>query len=211
MEIEINASNSGGEKILTPAGNFIARCYSMVQIGTVTEEYLGTPKETNKVRITWELPTETKVFKEENGEQPYSISKEFTVSLHEKATLRKFLESWRGKGFTDDEAKKFNIAKLIGIPCMLNIIHKVSETGNTYATIASVSAMPKGIACPDQINKSVLFSVNFPDWDLFNTFPDFLKDKIKASKEYQRLQEPATQEMPKDTFDPKNPPQELPF
>jgi len=206
-QIEINATNSGGERTLTPAGNFSARCYSMVHMGTIEEEIMGQKKHLNKVRITWELPTEKKVFKEENGEQPFSISKEFTLSLHEKATLRKFLESWRGKGFTEEESKKFNIAKLIGIPCLLNIIHKVSKSGNIYADIASVSLMPKGMSCPEQINEPVIFTINQPDWGIFEKFPDFLKDKIKSSQEYNAIQAPSDNEAP---FEP-DPSDDLPF
>jgi len=207
-QIQINATNTGGEKILTPSGNFIARCYSMIHIGTIEEDYMGEKKHLNKVRITWELPNELKVFKEENGEQPFSISKEFTLSLHEKATLRKFLESWRGKGFTDDESKKFDIARLVGVPCMLNIIHKVSKNGNTYADIASVSAMPKGITAPEQINKSVIFTITQPDWDVFDKFPDFLKTKIKSSQEYNIIQAPDVQDTPIETDEKTD---DLPF
>lgn len=206
-QIEINATNAGGERTLTPAGNFSARCYSMVHMGTIEEEIMGQKKHLNKVRITWELPTEKKIFKEENGEQPFSISKEFTLSLHEKATLRKFLESWRGKGFTEEEAKKFNIAKLIGVPCLLNIIHKTSKSGNIYADIASVSLMPKVMTCPEQINESVIFTINQPDWGIFEKFPDFLKDKIKSSQEYNAIQSPSDNEVP---FEP-DPSDDLPF
>jgi hypothetical protein len=209
--VEINASSTGGERKLTPSGNFIARCFSMVHIGTSKEEYMGELKEMNKVRITWELPTETTVFKEENGEQPYSISKEFTLSLHEKATLRKFLESWRGQAFTEEQSKKFNICNLAGVPCMLNIIHKVSKTGNKYADIASVSAMPKGLQSPDQVNKSVIFSICQPDWEIFNKFPDFLKDKIKKTNEYLLLQVPEGIDTPSEHIEKDEEPTDLPF
>jgi hypothetical protein len=182
--MEIIASSEGKSFKTTPAGNYIARCYSMIHMGHITEEFKGEKKEMNKVRITWELPTELTVFKEENGEQPFSISKEFTLSLDERATLRKFLESWRGKSFTEEETKRFDIAKLVGIPCMLNIIHKQSSKGNIYADIASVSAMPKGIVCPEQINKSLVYSVLSNDLATLETFPDFIKSKIKASREY---------------------------
>ena len=87
----------------------------MVHIGKVEEEYLGEKKMQNKVRITWELHEEKKVFKEENGEQPFVLSKEFSLSMHEKSSLRKWLESWRGKAFTEDESKLSDstIAKLV--------------------------------------------------------------------------------------------------
>src|SRR3954469_527949 len=119
----INATSNGTKRELIPAGNYIARCYQMIHIGTVTEFILGEQKTMNKVRIGWELPTETRVFSQEKGDQPLVISKEFTLSMHEKSTLRKTLASWRGKDFNEEQAKSFDVTTLIGAPCMLNIIH----------------------------------------------------------------------------------------
>lgn len=183
----ITATNEGVRKEIIPAGNYVARCYSMIHIGTVDEEYMGETKTMNKARITWELPTELRVFKEENGEQPMVISKEYTLSLHEKSNLRGDLESWRGKGFSEDEAKRFDITKLIGVPCMINIIHKKSKSGNEYATISAISPMPKGFVCPKQINDSFIFDYeeHFSE-EIIKTFPDFIKDKIMSSVEYRK-------------------------
>ena len=199
--MEILAKNNGGGANYQPveAGNYVERCYSMVHIGTCTEEIMGVKKDLNKVRLTWELPTETKVFKEENGEQPFVLSKEFTLSMHEKASLRKILESWRGKAFTDEESKAFDITKLLGVPCMLNVIHKTSKQGKVFAEIAGVSPLPKGFACPAQINKSVVFSVDQFDQAAFDTFPDFLKDKIKGTYEYKFQNQPNHTEAPAET------------
>jgi len=181
--IATSTGSTNFEPIAT--GNYPARCYSMVHIGTVEENIQGTLKRLNKVRITWELPSELKVFKEENGEQPCVISKEFTLSLHEKATLRSFLKNWRGKDFTDDEAKSFDIEKLVGAPCMLNITHKAKKDGSgVYAEIGSVSAMPKGFTCPDQVNPSFVFTYEKFDAEKFNTLPDYLKNKMVNSDEY---------------------------
>jgi len=184
--MKIIASNTGGSTYEpVPAGTYIARCFSMVHIGTVMEQFQGESKLQNKVRISWELPTETKVFKEERGEEPYTLGKEFTLSLNEKATLRKFLESWRGKAFTEEEAKSFDISALLGKPCMLNVIHKVSQkSGKTYAEIASVSPMMKGITCPEQVSPTFVFGYDpFEEWR-FNELPEYLKDKVKTSLEY---------------------------
>lgn len=168
-------------------GNYPARCYSMIHIGTVDEVILGVTKTLNKVRITWELPSELKVFKEENGEQPHVISKEFTLSMHEKATLRNFLKNWRGKDFSEEEVKSFDIEKLIGAPCMLNITHKKSKDGTkTYAEIGSISTMPKGFPCPEQINPSFVWTYEDFDSEKFNSLPDFLKAKMVNSVEYKQ-------------------------
>lgn len=185
----IIAENNGSNFTLIPAGNHIARCYQMIQIGTVVEKsgiYAG--KESHKVRLTWETPDEQHDFGK--GLQPFSISKEFTLSMNEKATLRKMLESWRGKAFTEDEAKAFDITVLLGKACMLNVIHKTSAQGKTYAEISSISALPKGFECTKQINPSSLLS--FDEWSetVFSTLPDFLKEKIKSSKEYAAMINP---------------------
>lgn len=181
----ITATNKGGSSYEPiPAGTYPARCYSMIHIGTIEENILGQTKKLNKVRITWELPTETKVFKEENGEQPYSISKEFTLSMNEKSNLRKFLEGWRGVSFTEKEAEAFDVTVLLGKPCLLSVIHKLSKNGNTYAEISSVSTLPKGMSCPKQVNPSFEFNYNPFSLDKFETLPDFLKDKMKQSEEY---------------------------
>lgn len=184
----IIASNSGTfEKELLAAGLYASRCYAMVHIGTVEEEILGEKKVLNKVRLTFELPTELRVFKEENGEQPMVFSREFTLSMHEKSGLRAFLKNWRGKDFTEAEAASFDVTKLLGVPGMINIIHKDSKKGNTYAEIGSISPMPKGMICPDQINPTQELSYDNFNWDLFEKQPDFIKDKMRKSLEFAKL------------------------
>ena len=188
----INATNTSTPRELIPSGNYIARCYQMIEVGTVKEIVQGEPKTMHKVRIGWELPNELKVFKQENGEQPCIISCEYTLSMNEKSNLRKMLASWRGKDFTPDEAKSFDITKLLGVACMLNIIHKPSEKDPTsiYEKIAGVSPMPKGVPCPEQINKMAKLEFDNFDYDFFNTLPDFIRTKIQSSEEYKKLQSP---------------------
>jgi len=183
----IVAKSSGGntKRELIQAGTHIARCYSMVHLGTVQWEYLGEVKHTDKVRLTFELPFETKVFNEDKGEQPMVISKEYTLSLHEKANLRNDLENWRGKSFTEEEVKAFDISKLIGVPCSVSIVHKVAKNGNTYANIGALTSLPKGTTCPAQVNES--FEFNFDDkfdTNFIEDAPEFIKDVIKSTPEY---------------------------
>jgi hypothetical protein len=219
--MEIIATNSSPQSEPIPAGNYPARCYGITHLGTITEEYLGEAKTANRVRLTWELPTELKVFKPENGEQPQVISKEYTLSMHEKASLRHLVESWRGKGLTNDEAAHFDVVKLAGAACMLNIIHKAKTdgSGNMRADISSISALMKGYACPAQVNPTQIFSVTEFDQAAFDKFPDFVKDKIKSSKEYKAMQapniiDPVTSDEAYQIFPPKAPvidPDDLPF
>jgi hypothetical protein len=188
-KIQILASSTGGSNYEPiAAGTYVARCYSMVHLGTIKESYMGEEKYVNKVRLTFELPTELKVFKEENGEQPQVISKEFTLSLGDKSNLRAFLNSWRGKALTEDECKSFDIAVLAGKACTLSIIHKASKvSGKTYAEIASIGGVMKGMDVPAIMNPEMVFSVNNFDQVAFDSFPDFIKEKIQSSNEYKAM------------------------
>lgn len=185
----IIAENTGTKREPIPQGNYVARCYQMIEIGTVQEEYEGQKRILRKVRFGWELPTELRVFNEEKGEQPMVISNEYTVSMHEKAKLRALLQSWRGKVFTEEEAKSFDLTKLLGVPCMLNIIHKETPNG-TYANIASISPLPKGMECPKQINETFVLSYDTFDYGKYMLLPDFIKTKMQSSLEFQALNSP---------------------
>lgn len=190
--MSIIASDKGTTRTLIPAGNYTARCYQMIQIGTVTDIIMGKTVTAPKVRIGWELPTELKTFSDEKGEQPLVISMEFTLSMNSKANLRKMLASWRGKDFTEEEAKSFDVTKLIGVPCMLNIIHKpsISDPTKIYEKISGISPMPKGMTCPAQINPTFILSYDTWSDEKFNSLPDFICEKIKSSSEFQQKLHP---------------------
>lgn len=183
--IATNEGGSGFEPI--EAGTYAARCYSMIHIGTITEAYMGQPKEQNKIRLTWELPTELKEFKEGEGEKPYMVSKDYALSMYDKSNLRKHIDSWRGKPLTEDEAKAFDVTKLLGAECMLSIIHKPSKDGKkVYAEITSVSRLMKGTTCPPQINETFEFSWSEFDQAKFDSLPEWLRKKMTESVEYKQ-------------------------
>lgn len=206
----INATSNGPKKEPIPAGNYAARCYQMIHIGTVTEVILGESKVLNKVRIGWELPTEMRVFDEAKGEQPLVISEEFTLSMHEKSKLRKFLASWRGKDFSEEEAKCFDVTKLVGAPCMLNVIHKPSKSdpSTVYANIGSLSPVPKGLKVDPAINPAFILDYDNFMFDKFEILPDFIKTKMKTSIEFAAMQQPAHMPTASDLQDPLD---DLPF
>lgn len=184
-ENSIIASDAGGGKHFDPIpeGTHIARCIEMIHIGTVEEEFSGKKKTLEKVRLTWELPFEIiESSNEDYNGKPRIISNEYTLSLNSKATLRKHLDAWRGKAFTEDEAKAFNVSKLIGIPCQVTIIHKESK-GKTYANISSISGLSKGMTAPDQITEGRIITVNNLS-DYWESIPEYIQKKIVTSKEY---------------------------
>jgi hypothetical protein len=173
-------------------GTYVARCFSMIEIGTIEVNYGDGEKKVHKVHISWELPTEKAVFNEEKGEQPYIVSREFNLSMHSKADLRKTLESWRGKAYTEEEANKIDITNVLGKECMLTIVHEPSKTDSSkvYSKVASVSKLMKGQICPPQINPSRLLCFESFNWEVYNSLTDNMKKKVNQSVEFKKLSKP---------------------
>ena len=175
--------NSGGSQTrqIAPEGAYPARCYQIIDKGTTFDEKWGNKK--RKVQFLFELPTETAVFSEDKGEQPFYVKGVFNLTMGEKASLRKFIESWIGKKLTDAQAGDFEITKLLGHPGMINIGHTGKED-RVYANIMSISPLPKGLACPPAINELLAYDTTEHDEAVFNKLPDFLKDDIRKSDEW---------------------------
>jgi hypothetical protein len=189
----IIASSSGGTDFqLAPAGNHLARCYRIVDMGSHQNSYGNVLR---KILISWELHGE-----DENGlglstpdGKPLMVSGNYTLSLSEKATLRALLEAWRNKPFTLEELNGFDITALLDKWCMLTIVHETSNKNQkTYANVKTVAPVPQAIkknGLPEGINKIVSVSLEPDAFDrgLFDALSDGLKKKIQESPEYKRL------------------------
>ena len=186
MSIIAQQQNNGGGQTV-PAGTHVARCYQIIHIGTIVDTYQGEERLVNKVRLVFELPLETADFGK--GEQPFSIGRDFTLSMHEKSGLRAFVQSWLGKAMSDAEAAKFDIGTLLGKEAMVNVMHRTANTGRNYADLKGASPLAKGMTCPPQVNAAFLLDYDSEDFDLrFKMLPEWLQNKVSSSAEFsQRL------------------------
>jgi hypothetical protein len=98
----------------------------------------------HKVEIRWQL--EEAIESETKGLIRPIVRQRFTNSLHEKAKLRGVLETWRGRKFTKDELTGFDLEKLLGASCQIQVIHNVSDEGQTFANVNAVIPLGKGMA-----------------------------------------------------------------
>lgn len=183
MAIIAKGNNSDGFELIE-AGVHLGLCYGVIDLGTQKVTFQNEIKLQRKVRIIFELPNLKKEFKTGEGEKPFSISKEYTLSLDAKANLYKDLVSWRGKQFSEEELEGFDISKLLGKPCQIQIIHKQGKNGD-YAAIQSITSIMKGTDYPKQtVNAQVEFSVDEFSKSKFESLPEYLRKKIEESIEY---------------------------
>jgi len=185
-------AGSSGSFTPVPNGMHLARCYRIVDLGTQKTEHMGVPKLAYKVMLQFEVHSEDESGKPTvtNKGEPMSISKNYTMSLHEKATLRNHLKMWRGRDFTPDELNGFELKNVLGAWCMLSISTSTGNDGKTYTNIDAVMPVPahlKKLGLPTPFNQIKMYEIENHDSELFATFSDSLRAKIMGSMEYQRL------------------------
>jgi hypothetical protein len=168
----------------------MARCYRIVDLGTQKTTFNGELKHQHKIMLQFEVHGE-----DDKGAplvtpkgEPMSISKNYTLSLAEKATLRIDLQTWRGVAFTPDQLRGFELKNILGHWAMLSVAKSVGNNNKEYTNIMSVNPVPQAIkkgGLPEGVNKLAMFTIMDPDMELFETFSNNLQAKIKAAPEWE--------------------------
>lgn len=138
------AAGDGDFKTEIPsADTHDARVVAMIDLGTHEESYQGAePADKRKCLIVFELDEEMTGMKGVN----HVIAKEYTLSFHEKASLRQLAELLTndGKPFAADS--DVDLDAMLGLPCAVTIAHeqgKGEKADRTYARLKQVSAVAR--------------------------------------------------------------------
>ena len=184
------ANSGGGNRVeqenLDP-GSYPARLVQIIDMGLQPQRpYQGKDKPPMpEIALTYEL---VDVFmKDADGkeleEKPRWVSE--TIPLHNlKADKAKSTQ--RYYAFDPNEEFEGDFTKLIGMPITVTIVNnKVGD--KVYDNIATTSAMRAKDAakCPELVNKAKVFVLDAPDMEVFNSFPQWIQDKIKGNLEYE--------------------------
>ena len=154
-----------------------ARCVRVIDLGTQQNDYQGQISWKRQVMLIWEVPSET-----DNKGEPLTISKFYTLSLNEKANLANDLVSWRGRPFTETEKKAFDISKVAGKPCSINVI--LNQNGKPK--VSTVMPIGKNDEIAQQFHPNMVFSITVfqeKNMEVFNQLPVGIRNIILKSKE----------------------------
>lgn len=179
---------SGGSNFtIHPQGSYSAVCVCVIDLGTqLIRSPMYGDKNQRKVRITFE----TSEIVPDEGDykgKPYLAQSQFTLTSSEQGLLRPFIEGWRGRKYaneTDAVAGLAKMDKMLGHPALLNIVH--SDDGK-YANIQSASPLMKGAEPLKPVMDTIIFSLDQPDWTVFDKLTDNTQKKIMESPEYKKL------------------------
>jgi len=202
------AKETGGDFELPPEGVHNAVCTKIIDLGMQESTYNGNTSLKRKVLIEWELDG----VERKDGE-PFLVASRYTLSLGKNAQLRKVLQGWRGKAFTKEELAGFDLEKVLGAPCQVQIVHNEAANGNTYANVENVMPLGKGVEKPTPSNELLIYSCDAPDRSVLEKLSEKLGD-IVTSGQYRLEQEndsskPQQQEQQQQTSDELE--DEIPF
>lgn len=130
--MKISEGMSATEREPVPEGIHLGVCAGVIDLGTQYSQKFDHSR--RQVLLWWEFAD---FDIEIDGEDlPRVISRTFTASLHAKATMRPFLETWRGQKFTAEELQGFELKNLLKAGCQLQVMHSKSQhTGKVYADL----------------------------------------------------------------------------
>lgn len=134
------ADNGGGGGHAPPPGVHRAVCSRVWDLG-MQPGFEG--KEQHKVVILWEL--DARIEEGEYAGRRFIVTNKYTASLNEKAKLRGDLESWRGRAFGTEELAGFDLEKLIGKNCQMNLVEYTKKNGSQGVKIASIMPPAAGV------------------------------------------------------------------
>lgn len=183
------ATDKGGGFDPVEPGTHHGVCYGVIDLGTHFNEIFK--NSSRKALLMWEIPA-LRIDVERDGQRmnmPRVVSKRYTLSLNKKANLRKELESWRGRPFTDEELAGFDLGKLLGVNCMINVIHEV-RNGKTFANVAAVTPLMRGLQKVEPETPKRYFS--FDDHtEIPQDLPPWVIAIIQESDEYRASCQPS--------------------
>ena len=164
-----------------PAGTHAGWCTAVIDLGVQYSERYDSSQQ--KVRIEWELSEE----RQSTGEV-FLVGREYNnfVTLSGNSIFKRTLEAWRGQPFDADGLASFDIANLLGKPCMLTLMENVGANGKTYTNVEGVTAVPKGLVMAAVSSEPFLFDFETRDPATWLRLPGWLQQRCEKATNWQQ-------------------------
>ena len=190
-------------------GMYTGICWCVCDYGDQPVVYQGKTSMKHKIRIGIELHGEGSMMSEgENVGKHFSVFAYDTLSLGSQSNMRPRLEGWTGKPIpSDEQGDYFDFKTLIGMPCLIQVIHKenTQNPGNPYVNIGAITPLMSGAEIPVMTNQPLYFMLDESTQADFDMLPEWAQNKINLDG-YQ-LPQAAAMKVP--DFDDEN--SDIPF
>lgn len=171
-------------------GPYDARIVRVIDLGLQEMSFRGESKDpARKISVTYELLDEFMV--DEDGavqeDKPRFLSEEMPLySLgadRAKSTIRYL-------ALDPQQVHKGDWEQLINTPCVVTVVNnpgRGKNEGRVFNNVGNISPMRAKNAenAPPLVNAAQFFDLESPDMEIYDSQPDFLKEKIQANLEFQ--------------------------
>lgn len=169
-------------------GLYPARLVQIIDLGLQPQRpYMGQPKPpANEIMLTYELVDSFMIDKDGNDveDKPRWVSETLPL-LNIKAEKAKSTQRYMALDPTVADGGDF--VKQIGKPVNVNIVNNKGKDGKIYDNVSAIAPMRPRDAerTPELVNPSKVFVLDEPDLEVFNSLPEWLRDKIKENLNYE--------------------------
>lgn len=163
---ESKNNNQFGDDKFKPleSGTYDAVCDGIASVGPIVNKKFGNVQNIVYIKFDAKLP---------DGSLK-DIWLRRTQSIHPKSKLGKELEVWRGRGFTDEERKAFNLASILGVSAQIVVQQNHGRNGKTYADIVAILPPRNKVEAPE----TWTFDIADPARENYDKLPKFVKNII---------------------------------
>lgn len=161
-----------------PEGEYHAVCVDIVDMGEMLNDKFATLQ--HKCALVFQLEDPR------NPAKRLEFAERFTVSIHEKARLRQFLEQWRGRPYKVNEVMDgAPLHKLEGVNAIVVVVHnQVGE--KTFANIHLIRPLPK--------EKKAIKAYNYARdayWEKFTVEAEKQRHERELARQEREAEDPA--------------------
>jgi hypothetical protein len=173
---------------------YIATCIQIVDLGTQKNFFFGkdkpdakkpAPEYKKEIMLVFELDELM-----QDG-RPFTINATYEKTFYKtdrstaKNSLLYLLEKWRGKEFTAEELKRFDMSNVLGKACSMTIKLKAPDAkGKQWPVIEAVSVLRKQTDAPTPTNPLVDFGIeDMRNPEIFTLLWPWVQNKVKESIE----------------------------
>tara|TARA_Y100000310_G_scaffold156549_1_gene155978 strand:+ start:181 stop:822 length:642 start_codon:yes stop_codon:yes gene_type:complete len=166
----MKAHSTGGGGWNPEDGSYGAVCIMVIDCGMWEREYMGQTKTKRELYIRFELP-EAIIPEGEYEGKPAGIGQRYTFSMFKKANLRRDLETWRGRPFTDEQADDFDVATIAGQSATLQVY--TNDKG--YCNLNLITPYSGSLTASEDI---LVFDTEDYSQEQFDSLPEWIRKKI---------------------------------
>jgi len=179
----MKVKNEGSDRELPEDGTYPFVCVQIVDLGTQKSDQY---EDTRKASFGFQLVDE-----ETSDGKAVMVYRKFPLKVGPKSHLGQALKSWLG--ITVGKGEEFDFDECLGKPGMLTIQQtEPDNNGKIYANITALVKPPKGtkVTKATEPQFSLWLDPEEFDQDTFDGLPDFVKEQIEKSDEYQDCVKP---------------------